>query len=155
MKKVLISIKPEMVAKILNGEKHIELRKTYPKNNIPCDVYIYCTKNGGKLIKENGKYKIVKKSENSLNGKIVAKFKLDAVIIEDFNNKEQKHYNIELKTTSVLSQLSEEDVLKYANGKKLYCWSIRDLEIFSKKLTLYSFSFEKAPQSWCYIKETA
>ena len=44
MKSILISIKPEWVAKILNGEKTIEIRKTAPKCELPIDVYIYCTK---------------------------------------------------------------------------------------------------------------
>ena len=44
MKKILISIKPKWVAKILNGEKTIEVRKTAPKCELPCEVYIYCSK---------------------------------------------------------------------------------------------------------------
>lgn len=44
MKSILISIKPEFVAKILNGEKTIEIRKNAPKCDLPIDVYIYCTK---------------------------------------------------------------------------------------------------------------
>lgn len=44
MKKILISIRPEWVVKILNGEKTVEVRKTAPKCDFPCEVYIYCTK---------------------------------------------------------------------------------------------------------------
>ena len=47
MKSILISIKPKWVAKILNGEKTIEIRKTMPKCDLPIDVYIYCTKEKG------------------------------------------------------------------------------------------------------------
>ena len=43
MRAILISIRPEWVAKILNGEKTIEVRKTAPKCDLPIDVYIYCT----------------------------------------------------------------------------------------------------------------
>lgn len=43
MKSILISIKPKWVAKILNGEKTIEIRKTAPKCDLPVDVCIYCT----------------------------------------------------------------------------------------------------------------
>lgn len=50
MKSILISIKPEFVAKIINGEKTIEVRKTAPKCNLPIDVYIYCTKGGALYI---------------------------------------------------------------------------------------------------------
>ena len=44
MKAIMISIKPQYVEKILNGEKTIEIRKTMPKCELPCKVYIYCTK---------------------------------------------------------------------------------------------------------------
>lgn len=50
MKNILISIKPEWVEKILNGEKTIEIRKTIPKCVLPCKVYIYCTKSQKKLL---------------------------------------------------------------------------------------------------------
>ena len=43
-KKILISIQPQWVEKILNGEKTIEIRKTMPKCELPVKVYIYCTK---------------------------------------------------------------------------------------------------------------
>ena len=55
MDSILISIKPEWVAKILNGEKTLEIRKTAPKDwadylsgktkvkPTPKTVYIYCT----------------------------------------------------------------------------------------------------------------
>ena len=44
MKSIMISIQPQYVEKILNGEKTIEIRKTMPKCELPCKVYIYCTK---------------------------------------------------------------------------------------------------------------
>lgn len=44
MESILISIRPEWVAKILNGKKTIEIRKTYPtKIETPFKCYIYCT----------------------------------------------------------------------------------------------------------------
>ena len=42
-KAVLISIRPEWVEKIANGEKTIEVRKTQPKLEAPFKCYIYCT----------------------------------------------------------------------------------------------------------------
>ena len=42
-KSILMSIQPQWVAKILNGEKTIEVRKKFPKNYVGW-VYIYCTK---------------------------------------------------------------------------------------------------------------
>lgn len=44
MKAILMSIRPEWVAKILNGEKTIEIRKRFPKDYVGW-VYIYVTQN--------------------------------------------------------------------------------------------------------------
>lgn len=41
---VIISIRPEWVQKIFDGEKTLELRKTLPKVKPPFRCYIYCTK---------------------------------------------------------------------------------------------------------------
>ena len=43
MKSIMISIQPQWVSKILNKEKLVEIRKTMPKCELPCKVYIYCT----------------------------------------------------------------------------------------------------------------
>lgn len=80
MKAILISIKPKWVAKILNGEKTIEIRKTMPKCALPIDVYIYCMK--------DKKYELCYPTnfDNKLlvydkvvNGKVVAKFTLNNI----------------------------------------------------------------------------
>ena len=70
MKAILISIKPKYVADILNGKKTIEIRKTMPKCDLPIDVYIYMTKNGGELF--NGLY-----TAPDMNGRVIAKFTLN------------------------------------------------------------------------------
>lgn len=90
MKAILISIKPEWVCKILNGEKTIEVRKTAPKCELPIEVYIYCTK--GKLnlwlpydfgiYKTSQPYlsdKPLYEIDDKMNGKVVAKFTLRKV----------------------------------------------------------------------------
>ena len=58
MKEILISIKPKWVEKILNGEKTIEIRKTMPKCELPCKVYIYCTKGKEETVHKGKSYKI-------------------------------------------------------------------------------------------------
>jgi len=50
-KSIILSVRPEWVAKILNGEKTIEIRRNAPKCDLPIDVYIYCTKAEGYLQK--------------------------------------------------------------------------------------------------------
>lgn len=42
MKHIMISIRPEWIEKILNGEKTLEIRKSFPKEE--CIVELYCTK---------------------------------------------------------------------------------------------------------------
>ena len=48
-KAILISIRPQHVTKILNGQKTVIIQKTAPKcKEFPLTVYIYCTKNSPK-----------------------------------------------------------------------------------------------------------
>ena len=88
MKAILISVQPKWVAKIFNGEKTIEIRKTMPKCDLPIDVYIYCTKketlrqvafrgwfNSNKWEK---KYPLASCSVD-YSGKVVAKFTLNKI----------------------------------------------------------------------------
>jgi hypothetical protein len=83
MRAILLSSKPEQVAKILSGEKTIEIRKTMPKCELPIDVYIYCTKdqtreNDGNVI---GRCYQPKTSLKVIcgRGKVVCKFTLREV----------------------------------------------------------------------------
>lgn len=81
---ILMSIRPEWVAKILNGEKTVEIRKTALHEGD--EVHIYCTKNGFPLV---ASYSGVEENEKPtytdmrflppvcsypINGKVVAKF---------------------------------------------------------------------------------
>lgn len=91
----MISIKSQWVEKILNGEKTIEIRKTMPKCELPCKVYIYCT-NGYMLydIRNENYLKVERKctldyarksnkylsgTPPMLNRKVVAEFTLNKV----------------------------------------------------------------------------
>lgn len=78
---IIIAIRPEWVAKILNGKKTIEIRKTAPKCDLPIDVYIYCTKDGYLHLENNGHWSYSRNQKYSYirHGKIVAKFTLKEV----------------------------------------------------------------------------
>ena len=92
-KTILLSVKPEHVANILNGLKTIEIRKTCPKEELPITVYIYCTKDIKniyrvmrnynnkvlKLVASSNAFKEELKDRNTINGKVVAKFTLNKV----------------------------------------------------------------------------
>lgn len=153
MKKILISIKPQWVEKILNGEKTIEIRKTIPKCELPARVYIYCTKAIKfkdvylyELKKVNDKYELGLHDNNIMNGKVVAEFTLNKVE----TIKENQIYNADIvleKACLIIKELSN-----YTKGKTFYAWHIEDLVIYDTLKELSEFGLTKAPQNYQYIK---
>ena len=167
-KSILLSIRPQWVAKILNGEKTIEVRKLFPKDYVGW-VYIYCTKGKQELNYHSSTQIILGKTDLTsygLNGKVVARFWCD---------------NVEEITTEKWSPSKEQDLLKlscltenqlfdYCNlesGKPFYAIHISKLEIFDKPRELSEFNYwkdkseygcwyenklTKAPQNYCYIE---
>ncbi len=150
MKAILISVRPQWVAKILNGEKTIEIRKKFPKDYVGW-VYIYCTKNGDYLMKKasgNGyitcmrsiQPKQTKYSKSVLNGKVIARFWCDKV--ENLYEYQIDGYGSDYEIAS--DTLKQEELLKECcltyeqlndylgdinNG---YAIHITELEIFDK-----------------------
>ena len=173
MKNILISIKPEWVEKILNGQKTVEIRKTIPKCELPCKVYIYCTK--GKDLWMHNKSTIVLGDTDLtsyyLNGKVVAEFTLN--VVEDF---EVCSDDFRWLVENTKCCLTIDEVLDYCNGQDLYGWYIDDLIIYDKPKELSEFSvydktydnvgafgwafpeeqkytpLKRPPQSWCYVE---
>lgn len=172
MKSIVISIRPKWVARILNNEKTIEIRKSKPKEQVEW-VYIYCTKPDirsryriGRLGFSNDEvYKLPNGSieygdsvelmayddfdhNNFFNGKIVARFKIGNI------DKIQTAlaYNENIDEIEKNSNLTLTDIMRYAEGKNVYGWHIQKLEIFDKLKELSEFGLKKAPQSWCYVK---
>ena len=182
MKSLLISIRPEWVAKILNGDKTIEIRKTMPKCDLPIDVYIYCTKgkpNVTDIRDIDGKpyYCVIGEEYNpNLNGKVVAKFTLREVerFVQGLNEAEYEHLpNFALKDYDYYGLedlmekacLNDEEINKYAPDLSFYAWHISDLVIFDepKNITEFSEPYEcgelpipltRAPESWRYVEVT-
>ena len=168
-KAIMISIQPQYVSKILNGEKTIEIRKSMPKCKLPIDVYIYCTKQGGYLTKERVKecyfddnghieYMVTPKrnpfyrnsnldiemeedvKQRSLNSKVVAKFTLKEIGLVD------PDYNYlgpscEGSWGYILDKccLSRKQLNEYGKGKWLYSWYIDNLEVFDVPKELSEF----------------
>lgn len=180
MKSILISIQPQWVEKILNGEKTIEIRKTAPKCELPCKVYIYCTYGQGLTFYDDfvGTMLICQKVDknttysNMANGKVVAEFTLKSVVKFDiesiiFLGKQQ-----ELMQKSKLGGLS---LRKYLGNGIGYAWHIDNLKIYDKPKELskfytydtaynnmFSWAFteeekrkylKRPPQSWCYVED--
>ena len=150
---LLLSVKPRFVAKILNGEKTIEVRKSNPKCYLPIEVYIYCTKDKDKLfyrntVKEyaiaNSNWKLINfvKVYNvadyptrNLNGKVVAKFALKKLYLAKY----QEQVDGKSKLANKLTCLTDEELDKYLNKKNGYGWVIDDLVIFDKPKEISEF----------------
>lgn len=135
MKAILISINPKWVAKILNGEKTLEIRKSAPKD-LPCEVYIYCTK-------ENAKYFIDNKIYNAMmKGKVVAKFTLKKITPIGKDMFGYCPFTKEILDGEWLSKgscLTQNDLRKYLGDKMGYAWHIDNLVIFDKPKELREF----------------
>ena len=178
MKNILISIKPEWVEKILNGEKTIEIRKTMPKCELPCKVYIYCTKSQKKLLtifrkgdliwsddKDEQRfdktifvkddYFSIADERHRLLGKVVAEFTLNKV--EQFSVGSLRNDDIEklacLSYKEMIDYFYKPEELDGRHSKQGYAWHIENLIIYDKPKTLSEFNLTIPPQSWCYVEE--
>lgn len=160
MKSILLSIKPEWVAKILNGEKTIEVRKKFPKDYVGW-VYIYCTKEDSLCcIKRIDRDRYICGKDFDIRdfpylssgyegkGKVVARFWCDKVeyienIYDEFRWGEED-YKTETLNPNILyekSCLSFEEMDKYLKGKQDgYAIHISKLEIFDKPRELIEFT---------------
>lgn len=169
MKAMLMSIRPEWLVKILNGEKTIEVRKKFPKDYRGW-VYLYCSKNGGytgkirdgvdcydgELYKYNfdkghkvkGKKGLFYDGEtliNSINGKVVARFWCDKVEeiepLEECESPFGRAYK--LTEDKILccqkAQLTYGEYAHYLKGKNGYAVHISKLEIFDRPRELGEF----------------
>ena len=160
MKAIMISIKPKWVAKILNGEKTIEIRKTIPQEyldycidsdkKVPIDVYIYCTKEDSLIKLKSGyvKDKYVCEQDFKIDdfpkmysgydgkGKVVAKFTLNKI---DSGFIQQMQYEEKLDKVLQDSCLTFDDLWEYHENNMLYMWHIDNLEIFDKPKELSEF----------------
>ena len=157
MKSIMISIKPEWVEKILNGEKTIEIRKTKPKCELPVKVYIYCTKEKSymdRLVQNhNGFYFTVRELvENDAddyglyydvagrNGEVIAEFTLNEV--ENFTTDYRMSRE---QTKSILNKacVSLDYAMEYESKNRVGClfaWHIDNLKVYSETKELSQFS---------------
>lgn len=139
-KSILMSIQPQWVAKILNGEKTIEVRKRFPKDFVGW-VYIYCTKAKPYIcIDDEGIiYKWKERTDDMLNGKIVAKFWCDKV--------EAYSHDDTIRTSTIEKTcLTSHELWLYAGDKEACFIHIDHLCVFDEPVEFKG----KAPQSWRY-----
>ena len=180
-KSILLSIKPEWVAKILNGEKTIEIRKKFPKDYVGW-VYIYCTKkcnitqdNKGEYVTEDKNCRI--NPRFSIHGYVVARFWCDKVEEiywqPNFDLADDSYYTRTLADIELEKKicLKAKDFIKYLGCQNGYAIHISKLEVFERPKELTEFNrygnypcreglaFERmdrtlttAPQNYCYIE---
>jgi len=143
VKAIILSVQPQWVERILNGEKTIEIRKSVPKD-FKGWVYIYETlSNGGR-------------------GQVVARFWFDehTEFLRLRNNPE----------INKMGCITIDEIISYGQFRKtLYAWHIKKLEVFDTPKELGEFEVEryaempngifpcnepltKAPRGWQYIE---
>ena len=174
MKAILMSIRPQWVEKILNGEKTIEVRKRFPKDYVGW-VYIYCTMNGGCIAKSKNKYVYYQKGYTTRSGKVVARFWCDKVEDYVYGHKWSWEngapmWGADNSYEKILKDmcLTDDELKTYVDDLCFSAIHITKLEIFDKPKEIYEMKRLKhfgirnkcemlvpitsAPQNYCYIE---
>lgn len=151
MKAILMSIKPQHVANILNEIKTLEIRKKFPKDYVGW-VYIYCTKEND-LFKSYIRmgYYTTRSTADDLEyngkGKVVARFWCDKV-------EEHRPFFHWCKELEKATCLTRDDVLDYLDSKdkfvgnpkrqgKVYAIHITEVKPFDKPKEISEFKYYK------------
>ena len=163
-KAVLISIRPEWVKKILDGEKTLEVRKNRPNMETPFKCYIYCTNSG------------VAMGMWEKHGKVVGEFVCDKITclayvgftgLPEIRLAAMKDgYMIDDSFDFSKSFLTTPQIEKYLGGKDGYAWHISNLKVYDTPKQLCEFKglrktkfgyapveIKRPPQSWFYVEE--
>ena len=175
MKAIMISIKPKWCAKIMNGEKTIEVRKNKALANAIqklidengyADIYVCCTKALTRLYGEQSPFiknhlnyfaddfseRLDSNNTGFLNGKVVFKFRCCEVKEISWqiglHELDQQSFS-DFLDKCCLGYFELKDYLNMENG---YAIHIGDLEIFDEPKELSEFKRKKAPQNFCYVE---
>lgn len=161
-KAIMLSVRPNWTARILNGEKTIEVRKKFPKDYVGW-VYIYCTKNGGYLTKtadfvDFTRFDVFDEDFGCINknGKVVARFWCDKVeeIRFDLENTyfDNCYYMSSMNEPTLCKKscLTKEQLNNYLGTKGGYAIHITKLEIFDRPRELNEFDLDdcRTCHSW-------
>ena len=172
-KAVMLSIRPKWCAKIANGEKTIEVRKTRPKLDTPFKCYIYCTL--PKYPHEDFIATDYPRPQFYGGGKVIGEFTCDRVETIKASTEPYGIYDVD-DDFGAQTRLVDGALRDYGKGATLYGWHISKLKIYDtpKELSKFSRPFEncigkvcdefgcascengghikRAPQSWCYVE---
>lgn len=153
-KAILISINPKWCAKIMNGEKTIEVRKNKAlasaiqkliDENGYADIYVYCSKDKkgylteycGKETNEHLYWSFDLGKANGLNGKVLFKFrcyKVEEIVLNKNHFVNEQYSTDELDYEELLKQscLTYKELDDYLQCEIGYAIHISDLKIFDK-----------------------
>lgn len=122
MKKILLSINPEYVERILNGTKKFEYRTKVAKRDIKA-ILIYCT---------------------YPTKKVVAQVKIKSILSDSPENL--------WKMTKEFSGISKEFFDRYFKNREVaYAYELGDVIEYKKPKLLEDFGIHYAPQSFIYV----
>ena len=125
MRKIVLSIKPCVVEKILTGRKTVEYRKQIPRDDTVRHVVVYSS------------YPVKR---------VVAEFSLGGYI---FGTPEWLW-----RQTSRIGGITKGVYDKYFEGKEIaYAYLIENLRVFEQPKLLAEYGLEKGPQDFCYVDE--
>lgn len=151
---VMLSVRPKWCAKIANGNKTIEVRKTRPKMGTPFKCYIYCTIGGQDLNIPISQERLMRDyletgSMKSLNcplgnGKVIGEFVCDCVTpLYNVCTDDWKRLTggLHRKKKELVNQacLTEAQLHTYAGGKNCFAWHISNLKIYDTPKELIEF----------------
>mgnify|MGYP002765491197 CR=1 FL=1 len=174
---VLISIRPKWCEKIASGKKTIEVRRNFPKLDVPFKVYIYCTRQNllmksnvsGNLCVERGKKckeALESRGMTEYSGKIIGEFVCRTM--EEFTTYycANDAQNVVIAKDACMTLAEMTDYEYKGHSACLFGWHISDLVIYDKPVALEKvtgvrktrfgvefYRMERAPQSWCYVEE--
>ena len=135
MRKVLICVHPKWCELIFNGQKTIDVRKSFPRQlETPFEVLVYCTKE-----KENEKMCFDRYSPYIGNGKVIGSFVCDKVykIVPD-GEYYSNGYDIDDDMLSEMC-LGRGYLTGYGLGYTIYGWHITSPKLFDKPRELGEF----------------
>lgn len=169
MNGILISVRPQHVMNILNRDKILEIRKTMPKCELPCKVYIYCTKDrhlANVIDKSGSQLFACCNSESAFicggylgNGKVVAEFTLNKIDKLEYRHLSVSHTNAYIPVSADADYQWEKhccvdygSIVDYGKFAPLYAWHIDDLKIYNKPKELSDFTrlISEPFETWHY-----
>ena len=159
---VLISIRPKWCEKIIRGEKKIEVRRNFPKLDVPFKVYIYCTRQNllmksnvsGNLCVKRGKSckeTLESHSETEYSGKIIGEFVCRTMeeFTTDYRANDAQNVAIAKDACMTLAEMTDYEYK--GHSACLFGWHISDLKIYDtpKDLSKFSRPFENCIDKVC------